>query len=520
MQFSPLPSLDGKRVVFIGNSMIYYGGVVAPVAPLCPNDGLFRRLCLSFGEDVTVLNCTYGGHHLSDFTADGCRMRDAHHGADLLAGLDFSSVDVVFFSESGDNNPDFLEDCKRLMARFPAPHTKFIYLCHYYTYARRHYRITSNLRALARLGVGIADWGRLVHDLAVGAVIPEGAAQRYTAASFINAIERDFHHPNPLAGYLTSLICYAVATGKSVADAGQDFCADALYGGGTVGLDTYAERFYAPVAKTNFREIFASPADMRALRLLCDRYAHLWDCDRRVCERTPAVCAHRGWSASFPENSLEAFRAAVELGADEIELDVRLTADGKLIVSHDNKLDRVSDGKPGELISTSAFDYLRSLNTGKNHGVVTRFCTPEEVFDAVGGKILLNIHLKESGPDGFIIRELVRLAEARGITDSIYFAGSPSELEMMQWYAPQIPRTAIQLPRDTIGIREMARTYACSGVQLWSGMYDRSLVTRLRADGLRINLYHAETPDEVRAALDCGIETILSNNPDIALQTI
>ena len=56
-------------------------------------------------------------------------------------------------------------------------------------------------------------------------------------------------------------------------------------------------------------------------------------------------CAHRGVSALMPENTLPAFAAALSLGADEIEFDVRLTRDYKLIVSHDGTLERISDGE-------------------------------------------------------------------------------------------------------------------------------------------------------------------------------
>lgn len=237
-------------------------------------------------------------------------------------------------------------------------------------------------------------------------------------------------------------------------------------------------------------------------------------------ERTPSVCAHRGFSAKFPENSLEAFRAAVAEGADEIELDVRLTADDVMIISHDDKLERISDAEPGHFVKDSSFEYLRSLNIGVKQGTVARFCTPEEAFAEVGGKVILNIHLKEAGPDGCIVRRLVELAERMGIIDSIYFAGSPRELAAMREYAPQIPRTAIQLKRDTMEICEMVRTYDCARVQLWAGLYTADTIKTLQKMGTHINLYHAETAEEIRAAVDSGVETVLTNNTDIAVEVL
>ncbi len=238
---------------------------------------------------------------------------------------------------------------------------------------------------------------------------------------------------------------------------------------------------------------------------------------KEICIGKKGVCAHRGFSAKNPENSIQAFDAALSLGADEIELDVRMTSDGKMIISHDNRLDRISDGKPDELVSTSTFDYLKTLNIGINAGTEAHFTTPEEDFEKYGGKIILNIHLKEAGEDGIIVKNLSAMAKAGGFADMIYFAGSPNELAAMEKYAPEIERCAIQLPKDTVGIYEMATTYHCSRVQLWSGMYDKKLIEQIHEAGIRINLYHAEKREEIASAWNMGVDTVLANNTDVAV---
>ncbi|MBN2883853.1 MAG: hypothetical protein JXN10_10010, partial [Clostridia bacterium] len=93
----------------------------------------------------------------------------------------------------------------------------------------------------------------------------------------------------------------------------------------------------------------------------------------------PRVCAHRGASGLVPENTLPAFSTALALGADEIEFDVRLTKDNKMIVCHDGTVDRVSNGTGN--VSDLTFAEMRSLNAGHYMGwqnIV--FPTPEEVF--------------------------------------------------------------------------------------------------------------------------------------------
>lgn len=267
---------DGKKVVFIGNSFVYFGGVVEPVDKCQPNNGIFKRLCTANGDDTTVYNCTYGGHHLRDFFPDGCKREDDHAGRDLLEGIEFEDIDFVFFSESGDNNPDFLADSRTLMARFSNPKTKFAYLCHSYSHFKDHTNITHNLAELKKQGVMIVDWGRMVYDIATGATHVPGSELPYNKETFINAVSRDYHHPNPLAGYVASLMCRAVYTGKSVVGQDSELCRQMLFGGKVYGYDEYAEKYYDDPSMTNFRQVFDSPKDIRGLQILADRYAAMW----------------------------------------------------------------------------------------------------------------------------------------------------------------------------------------------------------------------------------------------------
>ena len=77
---------------------------------------------------------------------------------------------------------------------------------------------------------------------------------------------------------------------------------------------------------------------------------------------TPLIIAHRGASLQAPENTMPAFRRAIELGADGIELDVHMSADGYLAVIHDETLDRTSNGKG--LVKDRTLAELKSLDFG------------------------------------------------------------------------------------------------------------------------------------------------------------
>lgn len=225
-------------------------------------------------------------------------------------------------------------------------------------------------------------------------------------------------------------------------------------------------------------------------------------------------CAHRGLSALMPENTLPAFGAALAFGADEIEFDVRLTRDGGLIVSHDGTLERISDGSGN--LSDFTLAELKELNIGVKHGWTVPFCTVEEVFAQFANRMMFNIHLKEHGEDGYLIVELLKIVRKYDAEHSVYFAASPAELEWMQRKAPEIERTAIQLPGDKIPIYDMAVTYGCSRVQFWLGMFDEEMIEKLHRAGISCNLFYADDHINYRKYFAMGIDTLLTNRMDLA----
>ena len=109
----------------------------------------------------------------------------------------------------------------------------------------------------------------------------------------------------------------------------------------------------------------------------------------------PLIIAHRGDAASAPENTLPAFRRAWERGADGIELDVRLTADGQLVVHHDRRLGRTNGG--AGLVSNATLAEIRALDSGGWFGPEFRgqpAPTLDEVFEALPADYLINVELK------------------------------------------------------------------------------------------------------------------------------
>ncbi len=266
-------SLDGKKVVFIGNSFIYYGGCVLDGRQRHLDEGFFSQLCKSNGEHTEVYDCTYGGHHLKDFTPKGCVSPKLHvkphrHcpgvGTNLIADVPLDDIDIVFISEAGENNQQIIDDIKAVMRNFHNPKTRFCYLVHTYTYYRQHRAILDNLATMKSMGITIVPWGQVAYDLTKGNVKVKGSKQVYKPTTFIKN-KGDNHHPNPLAGYVTALMAYCAVTGKNAV--GQEY--------GFVNQLLPAEKFvsehYKTPADTNYPQILESAKEMKGLQRIVER---------------------------------------------------------------------------------------------------------------------------------------------------------------------------------------------------------------------------------------------------------
>jgi glycerophosphoryl diester phosphodiesterase len=121
----------------------------------------------------------------------------------------------------------------------------------------------------------------------------------------------------------------------------------------------------------------------------------------------PLVLAHRGARREAPENTLPAFQRALELGADGVELDVRVSQDGEVVVFHDAQLDRLTDGR-GTVEGSSYFLGMDHLDAGRHFGPAfagTRLCTLAEALEVLRPARLVNVELK--GPYDYRFRQSV-----------------------------------------------------------------------------------------------------------------
>jgi glycerophosphoryl diester phosphodiesterase len=136
-------------------------------------------------------------------------------------------------------------------------------------------------------------------------------------------------------------------------------------------------------------------------------------------ENRVVAISHRGEHLHHPENTMPAYRAAVEVGADFIETDVRTTADGKLVIMHDGSVDRRTNGH-GD-VAKMTFDEIRALDAGIKSGeqfAGTKVPTFEEVLEFARGKIGVYIDAKQISA-----KDLVEAVGKYGMEDQVVVYG-------------------------------------------------------------------------------------------------
>ena len=227
------------------------------------------------------------------------------------------------------------------------------------------------------------------------------------------------------------------------------------------------------------------------------------------------LCAHRGFSAVAPENSLPAYGAAVALGASEIEFDLWWTKDGRIVSCHDGTIDRVSDGS-GKITEKTYAELLKcdfGEKEGGQHFKGLRILRLEEILARFSCQTIFNIHVKMH-PGDERLKEMVELIRRYDAERHCYFMTENEDLQRsLHGIAPDIPRCMGWCPKWSFARHvDKAVELGCWGLQLFKPNFDEETVKYAHEKGLRVNCFWSDDPDEARKFLDWGIDTILTND--------
>lgn len=227
-------------------------------------------------------------------------------------------------------------------------------------------------------------------------------------------------------------------------------------------------------------------------------------------QKRPLVIAHRGASADFPENSLDAFSGALDQGADWIELDVRRSKDGVLVVHHDAHL---VDG-----------NLIRDLDSD---------CLPEgvpslaEAFEA-SESMGVNIEIKHlpGEPDfdevDLVCEAVVGLVRAYKPANKILVSSfDMNAINRIKETDPSIATGWLVAERsDGIQILDRVKAHNHSSINPWDDLVDESLIEQAHSRGLKVNVWTVDDESRILQLSEWGVDGIITNLPGLAVEVL
>lgn len=234
------------------------------------------------------------------------------------------------------------------------------------------------------------------------------------------------------------------------------------------------------------------------------------------------VIAHRGASHARPENTLPAFSHAIELGVDFLEFDVRLSSDGQAVIMHDTLVDRTTDGTGA--ISTMPFSQIRKLDAGtkfNEHYAKTKIPSLEEVLDlARAADVGCDVQIYTSGSDRERLTEQVvnALAE-RKFDDRTFIAAEEEVVLYARQLDPNRPVCNLSGQRDNHSL-ELAKAVGSKIVQAFARFVTPQFVAKAHEMGITVNVFYADHVSEMERLVSCGVDGILTNEPEILLRVL
>jgi glycerophosphoryl diester phosphodiesterase len=229
------------------------------------------------------------------------------------------------------------------------------------------------------------------------------------------------------------------------------------------------------------------------------------------------ITAHRGAKAVAPENTMAAFKAAMDAGADFIELDVQHTKDRQVVVLHDADFMRMG-GDPRRIADLTAAE-VATIDLGSKRG--PQFAgehapTLEEVINLVRGRMKINIELKYNVPDPGLAPAVVELLRREDFIDQVVITSLDyAALKQVEGIEPRLKTGHIV----TAAVGDVLRTEA-DFLSLNSAKSTTSLVRRARAVGKDVAVWTVNDPEVMLRMIERGVDNIITDDPALLVRVM
>ncbi len=231
------------------------------------------------------------------------------------------------------------------------------------------------------------------------------------------------------------------------------------------------------------------------------------------------VIAHRGASQTAPENTLASFRQAMEAGADAIELDVRLTSDNEVVVIHDSRLERTTDGR-GE-IGKSSLSKIKTFSAGSwFHKKYASESIPHlrEVFELVKGRVGINIEFKQKGlrPQRQLLEETLRIIHEYNAGEYVLLSSfHHSLISLVRTYDKTVSTGLLFSPLTKFSRSRIRRLNVSDALFYLTSKRSirKKTIENLHLMGYKTGIYTVNNEREVRKMLRYGVDCVFTDDP-------
>jgi glycerophosphoryl diester phosphodiesterase len=227
--------------------------------------------------------------------------------------------------------------------------------------------------------------------------------------------------------------------------------------------------------------------------------------------------AHRGFSAIAPENTIVAFEKGIQAGANMLEIDVMLTADSQVIVFHDYRLGRTTNGTG--LVKKKSLHEIRELDAGSwfsREYSDERVPLLDEVLELSRGRVKLNIEIKHRRKNGvnLVVEKCIKSVERNKMSDDVIF--SSFNLEVLRYLHYRAPRLCFApLYRHNLNPtpRSFPLQYNAQGVVLNHLFLNRTTVQQFHNLGKKVFVYTVNGLRRIERMILMGVDGVISDNP-------
>lgn len=214
------------------------------------------------------------------------------------------------------------------------------------------------------------------------------------------------------------------------------------------------------------------------------------------------IYAHRGDSAAYPENTLLAFRKAIEAGAHGIELDLHATSDGTVVVIHDRSLERTTTGRG--YVDEQMLAAVREADAGAGEQVPTF----AEVLELVGDRLHFDLEVKQAGIEAPVLEVLSAFPAIRWVISSFDW----EILTRVRELSPAAELWPLSMHVDN-GLLQIARELGSPSVVIAAGSYTAASARLISEAGLSAMVWTVNDPDEALRVRALGAAAMCTDKP-------